>query len=78
MLFRSKEALREVIREVSADVLVVQEVGPRPYLEELRRDLRAEGLNYSHIVLAAAADADRIARGGRFLSVTRCFHSRMW
>ena len=56
---REKEALREVIREVSADVLVVQEVGPRPYLEELRRDLRAEGLNYSHIALATAADADR-------------------
>ena len=56
---REKAALRKVIRELSADVLVMQEMGPRPYLEELRRDLRAEGVDYPHSALASAADADR-------------------
>jgi len=54
-----KRALRTVIRALNADVLVVQEMGPQAYLEELRRDLRAEGLDYPHAVLATAADADR-------------------
>lgn len=56
---REKAALRRVIRDLSADVLVIQEMGSRPYLEELRRDLRAEGLAYPHAALASAADADR-------------------
>lgn len=56
---REKAALRAVIRDLAADVLVLQEMGPRPYLEELRRDLRTDGADYPHAVLAAAADADR-------------------
>ncbi|MFM7752531.1 MAG: endonuclease/exonuclease/phosphatase family protein [Opitutaceae bacterium] len=56
---REKAALRKVVRDLAADVLVLQEMGPRPYLEELRRDLRAEGLDYPHSALASAADADR-------------------
>lgn len=54
-----KAALRRVIRGLDADVLVLQEMGGAPYLEELRRDLRAEGLDYPHSALAAASDADR-------------------
>ncbi|MBI5692674.1 MAG: endonuclease/exonuclease/phosphatase family protein [Verrucomicrobia bacterium] len=54
-----KQALRTVIRGLDADVLVLQEMGPRPYLEELQRDLRKEGTNYAHAVLARALDADR-------------------
>ncbi len=54
-----KKALRLVIRGLNADVLVVQEMGPQPYLDELRRDLKAEGLDYPHAVLALASDADR-------------------
>lgn len=56
---REKAALRKVVRDLGADVLVLQEMGPLPYLEELRRDLRAEGVDYPHSALAAAADADR-------------------
>ena len=56
---RETAALRKVVRDLSADVLVLQEMGPRPYLEELRRDLRAEGVDYPHSALASAADADR-------------------
>jgi endonuclease/exonuclease/phosphatase family metal-dependent hydrolase len=55
----AKQALREVIRELDADVLVLQEMGPRPYLEELQRDLAAVGLTYDHAVLLTAADPDR-------------------
>ncbi|MSU50029.1 MAG: endonuclease/exonuclease/phosphatase family protein [Opitutus sp.] len=54
-----KRALRAVIRGLNADVLVVQEMGDQPYLDELRRDLKADGLDYPHAALASAADADR-------------------
>jgi endonuclease/exonuclease/phosphatase family metal-dependent hydrolase len=55
----AKQALRSVLRALDADVLVLQEMGPRPYLEELRRDLRAEGLDYPHASLLEAADDAR-------------------
>lgn len=55
----AKSALRTVIRGLDADVLVLQEMGPRPYLEELKRDLKAEGLDYPEAVLLEAGDADR-------------------
>ncbi|MES2692527.1 MAG: endonuclease/exonuclease/phosphatase family protein [Verrucomicrobiota bacterium] len=54
-----KLALRTVIRGLAADVLVLQEMGASVYLDELRRDLKAEGLDYPHAVVASAADADR-------------------
>jgi endonuclease/exonuclease/phosphatase family metal-dependent hydrolase len=54
-----KRALRAVIRALNADVLVLQEIGPRAYLDELRRDLKKEGVDYPHAVLLEAADADR-------------------
>lgn len=54
-----KRALRQVIRRMNADLLILQEMGGEPYLEELRRDLKTEGLDYPHAVLANAADADR-------------------
>jgi endonuclease/exonuclease/phosphatase family metal-dependent hydrolase len=54
-----KAALRRAIGALQADVLVLQEMGPRPYLEELRRDLRTEGCDYPHAAVADAADADR-------------------
>jgi len=55
----AKTALRAVIRALDADVLALQEMGPDGYLEELRRDLRAEGLDYPHVAMAEAVDADR-------------------
>lgn len=54
-----KRALRQVVRGLDADVLVLQEMGAQPYIDELRRDLRTEGVDYPHTALAAAADADR-------------------
>ena len=54
-----KRALRTVIRGLNADVLVMQEMGDQPYLDELRRDLKSEGLDYPFAALASASDADR-------------------
>lgn len=55
-----KRALRAVIRALNADILVLQEMGGQPYLDELRRDLKSEGLDYPHAALATAAES----RGG--------------
>ncbi len=54
-----KQALRQVLRAIDADVLVLQEMGPAEYLEELQRDLAAEGLDYPHRFLAVGADRER-------------------
>jgi endonuclease/exonuclease/phosphatase family metal-dependent hydrolase len=54
-----KTALRDVIREANADILAVQEIGTLPYLEELRQDLRSEGLDYRHLHHLEAADEER-------------------
>jgi endonuclease/exonuclease/phosphatase family metal-dependent hydrolase len=54
-----KRALRGVIKGLKADVLVLQEMGGQPYLDELRRDLKAEGTDYPYAVLMVGADADR-------------------
>lgn len=55
----AKQALREVIRQLDADVLVLQEMGPPAYLAELQRDLAAQGTPYGHAVLMQGADEDR-------------------
>lgn len=44
----AKRALRQVIRALDADVLALQEMGGRAFLEELRRDLAREGCVYPH------------------------------
>ncbi len=54
-----KRALRAVIRGLNADVLVLQEMGSQPFLEELRRDLKVEGTDYPYAVLLDGPDADR-------------------
>lgn len=43
-----KTAVRDALHSLSADVLVLQEIGGEAFLEELRRDLAAEGLDYPH------------------------------
>ena len=54
-----KAAIREAILEVEPDVLVLQEIGGPGFLEELRRDLEADGLGYPHAMLIEAADEVR-------------------
>ncbi len=55
----AKQALRAVIRALDADVVALQEMGPAGYLEELRRDLQAEGADFPYAALAEAADPER-------------------
>lgn len=55
----AKAALRAVIRAVAADVVILQEMGGPVYLDELRRDLRAEGLDYAFGQVLEADDEDR-------------------
>ena len=54
-----KRALRTAIETLRADVLALQEMGRGPYLDELQRDLRAEGLDYPYSALIEAEDVDR-------------------
>lgn len=55
----AKAALRAVIRAVAVDVLILQEMGGPAYLEELRRDLRAEGLDYAFGLVLDGDDENR-------------------
>ncbi|MBN1403468.1 MAG: endonuclease/exonuclease/phosphatase family protein, partial [Opitutales bacterium] len=54
-----KAALRAVLREVSPDVVMLQEMGGAAFLEELRQDLSAEGLLYPFSVSMLADDDER-------------------
>jgi endonuclease/exonuclease/phosphatase family metal-dependent hydrolase len=56
---QEKQALRVVIHALNADVLVLEEMGTAAYLDELQRDLKAEGLDYSYAVLLEGPDPDR-------------------
>jgi endonuclease/exonuclease/phosphatase family metal-dependent hydrolase len=56
---REKAAVREIVRAVRPDVLALQEIGPLPYLEELRQDLEREGWAFPFSAIAEAADAER-------------------
>ncbi len=55
----AKTALRAAIREAGPEVLALQEMGPEPYLEELQRDLQAEGAEYPHRALLDGPDPKR-------------------
>ncbi len=55
----AKTALRAVIRSLAADVLILQEMGGPAHLEELRRDLRAEGLDYAFGLVLDGDDENR-------------------
>jgi endonuclease/exonuclease/phosphatase family metal-dependent hydrolase len=54
-----KEALHAVIAGLHADVIVLQEMGPVPYLRELQTDLAREGHAYPYGEVLEAADKER-------------------
>lgn len=54
-----KEIIRQIIKEISPDILVLQEMGTPEFLEELRSDLALEGVEYEHAVHMQGADVDR-------------------
>lgn len=54
-----KAIIREVIKVADADVVVLQEMGPVGFLDELRSDLAHIGLNYEYTFHFKAADPNR-------------------
>jgi endonuclease/exonuclease/phosphatase family metal-dependent hydrolase len=54
-----KTALRAVIHALHADVLVLEEMGPQPFLDELRRDLAKQGDDYPHACWVDGPDPER-------------------
>lgn len=55
----AKRALLATLKVLDADVLILQEMGSLPYLEELQHDLRILGIPYPHSHLVSAGDASR-------------------
>lgn len=54
-----KAALRRVIAAMDADVIALQEIGGAAFLNELRRDLKSDGVDYPFGEALTAADAER-------------------
>lgn len=54
-----KKAVRQAIKAINPDLLAVQEMGRQPFLEELQRDLKADGVDFPHIAIVQAADPER-------------------
>lgn len=56
---REKSALRKIIKRIDADVLALQEIGGEPFLRELQRDLKSEGMDYPYAEVITAVDDTR-------------------
>ena len=56
---KEKNVVRGTILSVCPDILALQEIGSRMHLEELRRDLSNEGLDYDGSVWLEAHDSER-------------------
>lgn len=56
---KAKNALRAVLRSIDADIVGLQEMGAEPYLTELLRDLKKEGLEYPYFALGDGLDPER-------------------
>ena len=54
-----KSALRGVIAAVDPDILALQEMGSKPFLDELQRDLKREGVDYPYSYLLEGPDEVR-------------------
>jgi endonuclease/exonuclease/phosphatase family metal-dependent hydrolase len=54
-----KTVIRRNILKQAPDILVLQEMGPVEFLEELRVDLAQEGLAYDHAVFLEGPDTER-------------------
>ena len=54
-----KAAVRSTIQEAMPDILVLQEIGPLPFLKELQADLAQEGIIYSHAIHMQGDDTVR-------------------
>jgi endonuclease/exonuclease/phosphatase family metal-dependent hydrolase len=54
-----KNALRQVIKSMAPDILALQEMGTQPFLDELLRDLKNDGVDYPYVTLLDGPDPDR-------------------
>jgi len=54
-----KTALRQVIVQMAPDILAIEEMGPQPFLDEFRRDLKQDGRDFPFAVLLEGPDPDR-------------------
>ena len=56
---KEKRALRQAIAGIAPDLLAIEEMGKQPFLDELQRDLKAEGQDYPFATVLEAGDPDR-------------------
>jgi endonuclease/exonuclease/phosphatase family metal-dependent hydrolase len=54
-----KSPIRRAILEIGPDILALQEMGPGPFLLELKRDLEREGMDFPYAIHLEADDPDR-------------------
>lgn len=54
-----KDAVRKIILAVNPDILALQEIGGKLHLEELRRDLKRDGLHYEYAECLIGPDENR-------------------
>ena len=54
-----KKALRQAIAGIAPDILALEEMGKQPFLDELQRDLKADGQDYPFATVLEAGDPDR-------------------
>lgn len=54
-----KAAVRRILKRVNSDIVIFQEMGKPPFLEELRADLRTMGLDYPYARVLEAEDEQR-------------------
>jgi endonuclease/exonuclease/phosphatase family metal-dependent hydrolase len=55
----SKSMIRQIVGNTIPDVVALQEIGPKPFLEELRADLALEGIHYPYAIHLEAKDEVR-------------------
>ncbi len=56
---KEKRAVWEILKEVDPDILILQEMGTTPFLDELRADLEKMGISYPYADVVDAADEKR-------------------
>ena len=56
---KEKRALRQAIAGMAPDILAIEEMGKQSFLDELQRDLKAEGQDYPYATVLEAGDPDR-------------------
>lgn len=54
-----KAVLRSTIKQVSPDILAIQEIGPLPFLNEFKADLTQEGIDYPYAIHMQGDDSVR-------------------